>query len=1055
MKKFSRFFVLLIALALSLIFNIDAQNYKFRHFSIEEGNCHHTVYTITQDKDGFLWSGTGVGICRFDGFGFQSDFGDTLSNAYANTSYVDSQGRLWFGHGDGSITLRSDHGFETVLFKPALNSMIVTITEDRKGNIYCASQNHGVAVIAPSGEKKVYKDAFSDHIISYLHIDTNDNLLVATNEGLYTGSLPGEKSDFELGIQVEELAYIQVQDILHFPDSAFFLVGTEGEGLYRLKFDDFESGRYEIRKYATWAGLEYSNVQSLELDPEKNLWVSTFGEGLTQLIYSAGEDRYVDFINYNDKNGLENNFIKQVFHDREGITWVATYGNGLAALSEQAFVFYEIGEQTIGGKIISIEAENGYLWMGGENGLIRADKTSGEVTGYYDKKIGLPTDDITALFLDYENDLWIGTRKNGIYLLPQKGKSVRRMHVSQNSLENTINRITGIKHMIYCATNNGVVILNKKSGSVETLNTADGLPHNRIRDVFIDSDDIAWIATKSDGITAIDDEISFSLDSRAEIEFTSITEDKNKNLWTGTDGYGVFMFRADTLLHFSTDNGLKSNYCYAVTSDKDGNIWIGHRVGLSKIIAGTYSVISYGREMGITGDVNYNAVTKSKDAQIFFGTTDGLLKYDISKDKQESVPPALNVTSVIINDKEVDFKNGIVLPYGKYKIRFNYIGLNYSSPENVVYEYMLEGFDENWLEKTTNQYTIYSNVTDGNYTFLLKACNGEGQCTEMPLELSVKVKIPFWKTWWFISLSVVVLILAVYGIIKYRERRLIEFQRVLEKKLDERTREVVSQKEEIELKNRDITDSINYAQRIQASILPSIKKLQDNFSGSFVFYQPRDIVSGDFYWFDNIGDNRFIIVCADSTGHGVPGAFMSMIGTTLIKDICMRPGVNSPSDILTNLDLEIHETLNQNLDAEKSNDGMDIIVCEIDLNSCNLRIASAMRPLIIYQNGEQIYVSGSKSSIGGSFEENENKTFENQEFSLSKGDLVYMFSDGYPDQFGGPVGKKFKMVRLRNLLRDIHTKPMDEQYHYVKSNFNLWKEDYDQVDDVLFMGLKI
>lgn len=305
-------------------------------------------------------------------------------------------------------------------------------------------------------------------------------------------------------------------------------------------------------------------------------------------------------------------------------------------------------------------------------------------------------------------------------------------------------------------------------------------------------------------------------------------------------------------------------------------------------------------------------------------------------------------------------------------------------------------------------------------------------------------------------LCIVLLFAALFLIIKIRERNQKAIQEYLQRQLDERTREVVQQKEEIESKNRDITDSINYAQRIQASILPSIQKLHDTFSGSFVFYQPRDIVSGDFYWYDRVNKDKFIIVCADSTGHGVPGAFMSMIGTTLIKDICLRSEITKPSEVLSTLDEEVREALNQNVETDGSNDGMDIIVAEVDLKTNLFKVSSAMRPVIIYKNGEQIYVKGNRSSIGGQLDEGRvKKEFIDQQFKLDKGDIIYMFSDGYPDQFGGPLGRKYKMVRLKNLLRDIHDKPMDEQYNYIKSNFFLWKEDLDQVDDVLFMGIKL
>jgi serine phosphatase RsbU (regulator of sigma subunit) len=488
--------------------------------------------------------------------------------------------------------------------------------------------------------------------------------------------------------------------------------------------------------------------------------------------------------------------------------------------------------------------------------------------------------------------------------------------------------------------------------------------------------------------------------------------------------------------------------------DNAGNIWVGHRLGLSRINIKSKLVKVYGPEAGIDGDVSNNAIAENRTGAILIGTTTGLIHYESAKVNSKKLAPIVNITGVEISDKNYDFSERIVLPYSEYKMRIDFIGLNYSNPEQVTYMYKLDGFDVDWSEPTTSRTAIYSRLTDGDYTFQVKACNSDGNWTEEPLLLHIRIKKPFWKTWWFISLMVIALVAGVYLIIRIRERKQKEFQLYLEKMLDERTKEVREQKEEIEIKNRDITDSINYAQRIQASILPSVRKLQQYFTGSFVYYAPRDIVSGDFYWFDQLpGTSKFIIVCADSTGHGVPGAFMSMIGTTLIKDICNRPDVKSPADILNMLDNEIKSTLNQNLEGERPNDGMDIIVVELDVVTHKMRCSSAMRPFIVYCNGEQLYYKGSRSSIGGQVREE--KIFETVELQLTKGDLIYMFSDGYPDQFGGPHGKKFKMVRLRNLLKDIYEKPMEEQYNYVKSNFELWRGELAQVDDVLFMGIRI
>jgi len=433
-----------------------------------------------------------------------------------------------------------------------------------------------------------------------------------------------------------------------------------------------------------------------------------------------------------------------------------------------------------------------------------------------------------------------------------------------------------------------------------------------------------------------------------------------------------------------------------------------------------------------------------------------VIQYDAYQAKEDTMAPRLSIKAIDISGVSYDPDEAIGLKYGKYKVRIDFVGINFINPEQVSYQYKLDNYSEDWSDISNRSYAFYERVEDGDYTFMLRAWDGNGNFTMKPLTLDISVKLPIWKAWWFIVGLVMLVLTVIFVVFKIRERNQKAIQEYLQRQLDERTREVVQQKEEIEVKNKDITDSLNYAQRIQASILPPIKKLHDTFTGSFVFYQPRDIVSGDFYWYEQVDENRFIVVCADSTGHGVPGAFMSMIGTTLIKDICLRDGITKPSQVLTTLDNEVREALNQNVEASGSNDGMDIIVAEVDMRTNKIIISSAMRPVSIYSGSEQIYVKGSRSSIGGQLEEDRvEKNFIDQEFQLKKGDIVYMFSDGYPDQFGGPLGRKFKMVRLKNLLRDIHDKPMDEQYNYIKSNFFLWKEDLEQVDDVLFMGIRI
>ena len=668
------------------------------------------------------------------------------------------------------------------------------------------------------------------------------------------------------------------------------------------------------------------------------------------------------------EHGLSARYIKDIFEDEEGNFWFASYGAGLITLRNQAFLFYTFDKEPFHNDILSVCIDNDSYWLGGDKQIIKANFTENAKYQVFDKKYGVPDDKITALFKDSEGTIWAGTSQSGLYQFSGENFEIHRYFHSPNSLENIINSIASKDSKLFVATNGGLLIFDLKTGELVKLTTEEGLPHNRIRHVFIDSKGRTWLATRSNGIYHVESKLEFTIDLRAELEFVSIAEDKEGNLWATTSGDGVFMFNSDSLRYYSINDGLKSNYCYSLVVDKNEMVWVGHRLGMSMINKQNNIIRTFSVDQGINVNCNLNAVTINSKGNLVFGTTQGLIFYDHSREKEKDLPPNLSITSLKISDQDYDFTHPVNLPYNKYKIRIDFIGIYLSNPGKVTYQYKLDGFDD-WNEFTSIPFANYSRLEDGSYNFLLRACNDKGICYDTPLSLKINIKIPVWKTWWFFLFIFLLIIFTVYVIIKFREKKQKQIQEYLQKELNERTREVIFQKEVIENKNRDITDSINYAQRIQASILPPMQRLLDHFSGSFIFYKPKDIVSGDFYWYDRVWGNKFLIVCADCTGHGVPGAFMSMIGVTLIKDICARKVIKSPSQILLTLDKELKESLNQNIDTGRSNDGMDIVVVEIDLTTKALRLSSAMRPVILYKNGEQIYIKGSRNSIGGRMEE--------------------------------------------------------------------------------------
>jgi len=427
--------------------------------------------------------------------------------------------------------------------------------------------------------------------------------------------------------------------------------------------------------------------------------------------------------------------------------------------------------------------------------------------------------------------------------------------------------------------------------------------------------------------------------------------------------------------------------------------------------------------------------------------------YNPSLEPDSIIAPQAEIISVVINNVVYPYRESYNLPYRKsYTVKVNYAGIFLRDPLNVVYRTRLDK-DEQWGEITGDRSVAYSGLRDGHYQFSVEALTRDDPESATIASFDLVIQKPVTDRWWFL-LSVLALIAGVvYIIVRLRERAHRKQREYLESELQKRTAEVNEQKEELAQKNLDITESIKYAKRIQSSVLPDIARLNTVFREAFVFFQPRDIVSGDFYWFDWVDKDRFIVVCSDSTGHGVPGAFMSMIGTALLQDIITVKKIIRPSQILHELDRQIFSTLNQNQELEASNDGMDIVVCEFNMATRQLVFSSAMRPVILVIDGVQHYVRGNRSSVGG--ESVSEKFYDDQEYHLREGDMVFLFTDGYCDQFGGPGGKKMKISRLKTLIDDISPMSAADQYREVKGFFFEWMGEGDQVDDVLFMGMRV
>ena len=1002
-------------------------------------------------KKGLLWVGLETGLFRHDGFSFYKvSLPDTLATGYPNVTYCDSSGNMWVGYSDGSL-FTALSGKSLVRQADVTADRIDRIVPDIKGNIWVVTQSNGLFLFGKNTTTKP-KNISVPQDIGILDIEfiSQDTLLLAEQYNLHLCTFSGDSlkiiyTFLELEYQwVESLAPLSVNK---------WAAGTDGGGLFII--ERRTEGFYA--NHVTSAGC-YNNARIKELlkGDDNILFVATRESGVVKVAFNTDYSAIISEQCYNVESGLGENDVKTVFIDRENDLWIGLFSKGLAAVTTNAFSFFKPSPVK---EIRFVGALGAKIVMGNRSGIFEFNTALSRFENFRDLSTKTGGAAITAWHSTVDGSQWIGTDGEGLFRITPDG-SMRSFFKTSNPGQNKINSIDSDSKYLWLATFDGVVVIDRISAKIKKVfTTTEMLPHNNILEVVVTGEGTAAIATESEKLCYVSLEKGFY---SGDLMMTGYTKNiiqsisfspKNTSICAGTLGNGLFRFRADTLLSVTEQEGLLSNYCYSVLDASDGRIWAGHEKGFSIWDPNVGMIRSFSREFGVTGDCLPNAIFESSEGHIYLGTTDGVIVYDPRMEKRTTAAPEASILSVKIGDIEHPWQSSFTLPYKKsYKIEVKYAGINLRDPLNVIYRTKLENWDDEMSlpgESRTKEY----NLRDGHYRFVVETASKDNPSLTSQAAFDITIKKPVYRSWWFILLLLIIAFLVVAFIIKMRDRAHRKTEEYLEEELGRRTKQVQDQKEELFQKNLDITESITYAKRIQSSVLPDTSRLGAVFNEAFVFFVPRDIVSGDFYWFDWIDKDRFIVVCADSTGHGVPGAFMSMIGTALLQDIITRKRITRPSAILKELDRQIYSTLNQNQEVEAANDGMDIVVCEFNVRERHLIFASAMRPVILVIDGEQQYVRGNRSSIGG--ESVSEKFFDDQEYYLREGDMVYLFSDGYPDQFGGPGNKKMKISRLRALIEDIKSMPLDQQKQKVNDFFYDWKAGLEQVDDVMLIGLKM
>lgn len=1039
-------------LALTIGLNALSQEYRFNQYTTEDGISQNFIYSINQDAKGYLWVGTGEGLAKFDGKNFVSFTTlDGLAEDIITCSHVDKSGIQWFGHNEGNISKFNGTKFETVATRGVIKGKINAISSNSV-NTFFISQSEGLFMI--ENNVPIPIGTFEKENFFALQCIDENNLMIGTDEGLVLIQKKGSKW-ISIGSYYED-EWISAISKSNEPE--VFLVGMKNGDLVKTRNQD----GLQFRSWDSKIDISKYQIQSILEDKDKNIWLGTYGQGLIKLhVDSTGESDF-ELTTYNENTGLSSNFVQSVFQDREGNIWIGTFGTGLSTLIDDFFTFYSHDPTELGNNVTALWIEGDDQWFGVENGLIHVGPNLENKWEFFNGENGLSSSQISSLYLK-DSVLWIGTNGDGMYSLDTRTEKITKIHWDFGSLQRMVNQLTVKDGSVWVATEGGLIVYHIANESNNLFDTEMGLAHNAIKTVMADDQGTIWMGTHSRFLYALRNSSidEFEITTTGELEVLSITQDKNGDIWLATAESGVYKKIGNAFVNFSTDDGLKSNFCYSIHADAAGYMWIGHRGGLTKFSSNSEESQIYDHTSGIDAQINTNAMFLDNKSNLWIGTDKGGIKYNPTKDKKNKVAPVVNLLKVRIGDKSYPVDTDINLPYNNYRIQFDFIGISFKNPEEVTYQFKMEGNDEIFSNPTSELSATYGRLADGEYEFQIIACNEAGVCSPINKSIRINIAKPYWKTWWFYLLVALILITLVLLLIRLRVRRFKATQAYLENELAIKTKEVVEKAERIEEINKDMTASINYAQRIQSAILPKDDVLDKYFPHSFIFFKPRDVVSGDFYFIREYPD-KIVVACCDCTGHGVPGAFMSMIGSTTLRNIYkLMENSNewlTPEKVLEKLDDEIQKILHQqeyNANDEndffRSRDGMDLTLCEINTNTNEVLMCAAKRHSYIQQNGEIEIIGGDKRAIGGG--EVDQIDFTLKRFQMNSGDALYLFSDGYPDQFGGADGRKLKLSGTKKIIEGLSEQLRENQFQAIASNFHLWQADYDQIDDVLFMGL--
>jgi len=1010
-----------------------AQEYPLRYFTLKDGLPHLMVPDVFQDSKGIIWIPTyGGGLAKFNGKEIKNyGLNNGLSNLVVRTVCENKNHEIFVGSiGDGIFKIQKDTIIPVYKNLPA--KQIFHLIQDKQGAVWAGTEQGIFKLINDTlFENITYKFNLPPGAVTYLSVDQENSLWICYDiengifrlknntifqfnkkNGLTNGRLLSTFHDTEQNIwigafdgiyKIKKDAHVAEKcNIPGMPDYYLFnfiepkpgmmMVGSNQEGMivFNPKTNKI------LHKIHRNNGLKVSTVFRLFMDRENNIWVCNWGEGVVIIPFNG-------WTKFSEKNGLPNRFINRIFMLDNKLT--VCNPNGIYSYDPPYFKkeFTNIDVESA----IHVVKYKDELLIAKEKELLVIKNN--KITHHTGKELLA----IRSIIKDNNNILYLCGWGSGISTYDGK-IFINLTDTFLPSLKYFYSSLKDSKGNLWFASFDAGLIGKIGRGWIQ-YSTEDGMPSNKI---------------------------------------TCLTEDKNGNIIAGTNGGGIAIIRHGKVKVLNTNTGLPSNSVFSVLVDRDNNLWAGFQGKIARIKLSTGETEVYANESGFTGDCLTSSIIEY-DNQVWVGTNDFLWRFDKSSVIEKKKNLNVIFREILVNNNPID--SITEFRYNQNKFHFEFYSTQIHNAENVKFSYRLLGLDSVYTKPGSMNEVTYHELSPGQYTFEVKAILNK-ETSDYPAQFIFIIQKPFYKTWWFIVLCSVSAILITKQYIHYRERKLTRKQKELEEIVEQRTEEISEQKNVLEEKQKEILDSIQYARRIQFALLAHDSLLKKHLVSSdtnlqyakdyFIYFKPKDIVSGDFYWAIQHKHSFYIAAC-DSTGHGVPGAFMSLLNISFLNEAITEKQLEEPGKILT----YVRERLIESISKDGAQDGMDGILIRIEKSTRKNQItyAAANNAPIMIKNKEVVSLPYDKMPVGKSIKTDDFNTWS---ADINSGEILYLYTDGYADQFGGPKGKKFMYKQLNKLLIELEELNCETQENILNEKFNLWKGDLEQVDDVCVIGLR-